>query len=259
MTTEPKGSKPSPKAKKTVPDWERIELDYRAGIKSLREIAADHAVAPSTITRRAKKQGWQRDLSERIQRKADELVTQEEASATRNTERNTPERVLGESHLPPMSEQETVDANAKAVAKVKKAHRKDISRARKVAMGLLDELEAMVGIETAKNLAQLGDLLRQEDDKGRDALNELYQKIISLPGRSKTMRELSESMNKLVTMERQAYGMDDKDTRPADSLSTLLDSITQNAGNAFKPVQDDPERLPEPPTSALPMNPDAED
>lgn len=42
-------------------DWERVEADYCAGIKSLREIAAEH---PGTnhvaITRMAKKHGWVR-------------------------------------------------------------------------------------------------------------------------------------------------------------------------------------------------------
>lgn len=250
MTTQTKGNKPSPKKQASAPDWERIELDYRAGIKSLREIAADHAVAPSTITRRAKKNGWSRDLSERIQRKADELVTQEEASATRNAERNT---------VSPLSEQETIDANAQAIATVKRAHRKDIQRTRKVAMGLLAELENMVGIETAKLLEQLGDLMRDENDRGRDTINDLYHKIVSLPGRAKTMKELSESMTKLVGLERQAFGMDEKENAPADSLTTLLNGIARQNNNAINPVTNDPEQLPEPPASALPMNPDDED
>lgn len=246
MTTEPRGSKPSPKAKKPKPDWERIELDYRAGVKSLREIAANAGVSHVTISKRAKKYGWTKDLSKQIQSKADALVNEAEVNSRVNT-------------VSPVSEQETIDANAQAIAEVKRAHRRDISRARNVAMGLLDELEAMVGIETAKNLAQLGDILRMEDDKGRDTLNDLYHKIVSLPGRSKTMRELSESMTKLVNMERQAYGMDDKDTRPADSLTTLLNGIAQNSNSAFQPVTDDPEQLPEPPDSALPMSADPED
>lgn len=51
---------------KDAPAWERIELDYRAGVMSLREIAASH---PGTnhvaIARKAKSEGWTRDLSHR--------------------------------------------------------------------------------------------------------------------------------------------------------------------------------------------------
>ena len=39
-------------------------------------------------------------------------------------------------------------------------------------------------------------------------LNDLYQKIISLPGRAKTMKDLGESLRVLVTLERQAFGLD---------------------------------------------------
>ncbi len=41
-------------AEKKVIDWEKIELDYRAGIKSLRQIAGEHHIAESGIRRRAK-------------------------------------------------------------------------------------------------------------------------------------------------------------------------------------------------------------
>jgi hypothetical protein len=33
------------KEKKQAPQWERIELDYRAGIKSLRQIAAEQGIS----------------------------------------------------------------------------------------------------------------------------------------------------------------------------------------------------------------------
>jgi len=51
-------TKPAP------PDWERIEVAYRAGVLSLREIAAlNPGVNHVAITRRAKKQGWIRPAS----------------------------------------------------------------------------------------------------------------------------------------------------------------------------------------------------
>lgn len=45
---------------KKAPDWEKIELDYRAGIKTLREIAADHGISHQAINKRAKRDGWAR-------------------------------------------------------------------------------------------------------------------------------------------------------------------------------------------------------
>ena len=75
-------------------------------------------------------------------------------------------------------------------------------------MALLEELEQQAGGEQVAMLEQLGELLRSEDDKGQDKLNDLYHKVISLPGRAKTMKDLGESLRVLVTLERQAFGLD---------------------------------------------------
>jgi hypothetical protein len=42
------------------PDWPAIEVDYRAGGLSLREMAAKHRCAPSTIANKATRDGWTR-------------------------------------------------------------------------------------------------------------------------------------------------------------------------------------------------------
>ena len=51
-------------------DWEKIELDYRAGIKTLRQIADEHGVAHSAISKRAKRDDWSRDLTARKESRA---------------------------------------------------------------------------------------------------------------------------------------------------------------------------------------------
>lgn len=181
---------------KPAPDWEKIEADYRAGILSLREIAEAH---PGTnhvaIARKAKREGWSRDLSAKIRAKADALVTERTVTADVTAERR-------------VSERDIIDANAQAIVSVRLAHRKDIQRSRSITMRLLEELELQSGRENAELLEQLGELMRREDDRGQDKLNDLYQKIISLPGRAKTMKDLGESLRVLVTLERQAFGLD---------------------------------------------------
>ena len=57
------------------PDWEAIERAYRAGLLSIREIASAHEVSHTAINKRAKRDGWERDLSEKIQAKAEALVS----------------------------------------------------------------------------------------------------------------------------------------------------------------------------------------
>ncbi len=59
-------------AEKRQIDWERIEADYRAGLLSLREIAAANpGVSHVSISKHAKRDGWIRDLSAKINAKAE--------------------------------------------------------------------------------------------------------------------------------------------------------------------------------------------
>ena len=212
----------------TSPDWERIEIDYSAGIKSLRQIAGEHGISEGAIRKRAKRDGWDRDLSAKIQAKAEDLVRKEAVRTQVRTERAATER-------------EVVDANARAVADIRIAHRRDIQRTRQITMSLLEELEQQAGADAVAHLQQLGDLMRREDNKGQDKLNDLYHKVISLPGRAKTMKDLGDSLRVLVSLERQAFSMDDKDSAPADALTSLLHNIAKGAGSTFQPVARDPE------------------
>jgi len=211
-----------------VPNWEQIELDYRAGIKTLRQIAADHGITDGAVRKRAKRDDWSRDLSKKIKAKSEELVRKELVRSEVRTEKR-------------ISEKQTIDANAQLTASVHLAQRKDIQRSRSIAMRLFDELEHAVGVENAANLEHLGELLRNEDDKGRDVLNDIYAKIISLPGRVKAMKDLSDTLKTLVGLEREAFGLNEKQESTADALTAVLDQITKNNSSAFSPIAVDPE------------------
>ena len=203
-TTQP--ADPVKAAGKAAPDWERIELDYRAGIKSLREISDGSGVSHVTISTRAKKAGWVRNLAAKIQAKADELLNKAEVNSPLNTVKS-------------ISERQIVDANGQVRADVQLAHRKDIHRKRAIVTRLMDELEAQVGPENAALLADLGEMMREPDENGQDKRNDLYRKIISLPERAKTAKTLAETLRITVDMERQAFGMDAKgaDTTPGSA------------------------------------------
>ena len=180
-----------------APDWERIELDYRAGIKTLRQIAGENGITEGAIRKRAKRDDWTRDLSERIQEKAEQLVRNEAVRNLVRKESSVSERVL-------------VDANARAIADVQLVQRKLIQRKQAIVESLMQELEAQVGPDNAALLADLGDMLRSPDENGQDKLNDLYRRIISLPERAKTAKTLAETLRIAVDMERQAFGMDAK-------------------------------------------------
>ena len=172
MATSPAADKPAPPhsttqpaapknaAGKAAPDWERIELDYRAGIKSLRQIADDYGISEGAVRKRAKRDDWTRDLSGRIQDKAEQLVRKEAVRSLVRTDGAITERVL-------------VEANAKAAADIRLSHRRDIARAKGVANGLLDELEdgaQMYELDARVKMAKtLADTLRITVDMERQA------------------------------------------------------------------------------------------
>ena len=213
-------------SEKKVIDWEKIELDYRAGVKSLREIAAEHDISDGAIRKRAKRDDWSRDLSAKINAKAEDLVRKELVRSEVRTQTA-------------ISEKETIDANAHQQAAVRLSQRKDIQRSRSIAMQLFDELEHQVGVVNVELLEDLGELMRSEDDKGQDKLNDIYHKIISLPGRVKSMKDLSDTLRTLIALERQAFGLDDKENTAVDPLQSLLNRIAQNNNSALSPVAED--------------------
>lgn len=177
---------------KKKPDWERIESDYRAGLLSVREIAASQGVSHVAIAKRAKKEGWERDLNAKIKAKADALVTTRTVTKEVTSEQAVTDRAI-------------VEANAEVIANIRLGHRSDIRRARTLCMSLLEELEAETGdIELFR---ELGDMLRSEDDKGQDKRNDVYQKVISSAGRIDSMKKLAETLKNLVGIEREAYGI----------------------------------------------------
>ena len=213
---------------KAPPDWERIELDYRAGIKTLRQIADEHGISHVAVAKRAKRDGWTRDLAGKIQAKADELVNKSLVTSAVTAEAKIAEKAV-------------IDANAQAVADIRLAHRGDIRRARNLTNSLLAELEAQTDPSTLSMLHELGELLRSEDDNGQDRRNDLYMKVISLSERSKTMKTLADSLRLVVDMERTAFSMDKDQGPSADPLTALLKTITGGTDSAFKPVAQDPE------------------
>jgi hypothetical protein len=50
-------------------NWAQIELEYRLGKFSLREIAKHHGTSPQAILRRAKAHGWSRVKLKRLRRR----------------------------------------------------------------------------------------------------------------------------------------------------------------------------------------------
>lgn len=192
-------------------DWERIEANYRAGVMTLREMAqADGNVTEGSIRKRAKRDEWTRDLKAKVQAKAEELVRK---ALVRAEVRNSDEMRTTEAQV--------VEVEAQVQARITMAHRADVTRGRKLSMTLLAELEAQTGDVGA--LATLGDVMRNPDENGVDKLNELYHKVIGLPSRTKTMKDMAETLRILIDKERQVFGIEGAGEAVASAFENLLD------------------------------------
>lgn len=110
-------------------DWESIERDYRAGLRTLREIADEHGVSHQAINKRAKRDGWDRDLQVRIAAKAEALVAKREVA-----------KEVAKARL--ATERQTIEANAQMLADTILLQREDVQRARRVEEGIWADLEA---------------------------------------------------------------------------------------------------------------------
>lgn len=211
-------------AERTSPDWERIEIEYRAGILSTREIASKHQISHTAINKRAKRDGWTRDLAAKIQAKAEALVSKRAVSIEVSKEALETERVI-------------VQANAEAIATVRLGHRKDISRARALCLMLLAELEAVTG-EGTLTIELLQDILDSaQNPDGNEAMDKILQKArdalgkaMSLPSRAGSLKALADSLKTLVLLERQAWGLAE-DSVP-DPESAVGESFTADQSEA---------------------------
>lgn len=186
---------------KKVTDWERVELDYRAGLLSVREIADARGCSHTAINKRAKKEGWERDLQAKIRAKADSMVSKREVSKEVSAERMETERNV-------------VEANAQVIADIRMAHRKDIKRSRTLCLSLLEEVESQT--INPELYQELGEMLRSEDKNGVDRRNDLYNKVISSAGRISSMKQLAETLRILVALEREAYNIASEDPGARD-------------------------------------------
>lgn len=198
-------------------DWERIEGPWRAGIKSVLQIAAEYEqdtgqkVSHTAINKHFKELGVPRDLSAKIRAKADAIVSKSMVSARVSTETTITDKVV-------------IDASAEEQAAIRIAHRSDIRRNRELVSKLTAEVEAIT------NDPGLFD--RLSEIIGEDATDkqlEAFRRVVSLPGRVGSVKQLVESLKTLIALEREAFGIDSKKSA-GQTLDEFLDGLATTEG-----------------------------
>lgn len=191
-------------ARSSDTDWEGIEQQYRAGIKTLRQIAEDFGISHVAITKRAKRDNWVRDLSAKIAAAVEDKVTRAKVTKTVTKEQRVTENAI-------------VEANAQTIAEKVLSQQRVVKKSVSFAESLLDEA-IKVGVAT-EDLDKLGELMAAPDENGHDKLNELYKKIISMPGRVDAGKKIIEMLKVAVELERKVLRIKDE---PEQSATVVL-------------------------------------
>ena len=190
-------------------DWDAIERQYRLGIKSNKQLAIEFGASGSSIGRRADRCGWIADKAKEVDATTKALLIQ---NASGNANPNATPTAL------------EIKAAAVVAAEVVLSHRTDILRGRNLMKNLLTEVE--ITSQNKELFETLGELLDESgpDSNGtwrKDAMNDLYKKVISLTGRVDNSKKLVEMLEKLIKLERQAFGITDGETSTSASDDVL--------------------------------------
>lgn len=203
--------------KKPPVDWEAVGLDYRAGLKTLRQIGQEHGCSHVAIQKRADKEGWTRDLSARIREAAEAKVTKAEVTKEVTNEQKIAEKLV-------------IEANAQMIADTVLIQREDLKRSRSLVQKLFEELEKLTdGLPDLKEFAAALAKKTPEDGGDEGALDDVLRKIAGLPSRADVLKKLIESQVRVIDQERKVLKLDDQ---PADPVESAARGAAEGAANA---------------------------
>lgn len=208
-------------AKRKLIDREKLELDYRAGIKTFRQMSVDHGLAASRIKQIADEEKWERDLAKRIQQVAEAKLNKSLLNANPERSPSSPEKRATEAQI--------VDAGANEVFKVRLAHRAAIGRSRELVANMLAELEvqSVSGDQLRSLLAGIADCSEEGVAQAKE-LAKVLDRTLKLGDRAAVLKTLVESLSRLVAAEREAYNIG-KDAELTDPFSEFLRGLQARA------------------------------
>lgn len=170
-------------------DWEAISAEYRSGQLSNVLLGKKYGVSEGAIRKRAKADGWQKDLAGAVRERVREKLVREEVRA------------------PNVKDEVIVETAANTGAEVVRRHRKDIARGHGLASMLFQQLE-----DAATNRDDLEEAVEEETkgDENNQRRNRML-KALSLPTHAAVLRDLSTCLKNFIPLERQAFNLDEQE------------------------------------------------
>lgn len=181
-------------------DWEAIYREYRSGQLSNVEIAKQFGISEGAIRKRAKKDGWKRDLSDQVRKRVREKLVRDEVRGS------------------DASDEQIIEEASERGANVQRLHQKSIQSAQVVVDILKDQLKGAAGNREDIEGAIFDETKEDGDAKRRNAM----MKAVSLPTHAGVLRDLSVAMKNLIPLERQAYNLDEDGRRPDPPEEIIL-------------------------------------
>lgn len=152
-------------------DWDALEPHFRAGVRSLKDLGREFGCSDAGIIKHAREAGWVRNLTGKIQAKANAKVTAALVKAE-----------TGETQL---TEAICVEVEAQVQSRIRLSHQTMLTKMREQVDALITELQ------------------------GENLKTRLFG-----------LKSLSETVAKLVPLERQAYGVDTMVADPTEKTIT---------------------------------------
>ena len=182
-------------------DWEAIKRDFLAGQLSLREIGTLYDVSHTAIAKKAKELGWNRNLTERVVAEAEAILS------------GVPGPNLVATVISGNKTQESVAIQSAAQERVVlvMSHRSRIGRAVEIVETLLDQLgSALIYREEIEHEIEAANPDKKDYKRRVSMLG-----AVSLPAHAAAADRLASALNRLIPLQRQAFGMDTgKDEKP---------------------------------------------
>jgi hypothetical protein len=192
------------KQAKPPTDWEAIEKEYRAGQLSEAQIARQYNISRAAIQKRAKKNGWNRDLSEKVRTEVAARLVAEGLQAARGAT--------------------AVDQAAERGVALVLSHRHDIQQNRFAVTKLIAELHS-----TMDNIDEIEKAIDEEtadDENGKRRARMMA--AVALPSRAAIANSLASALKTLIPLERQAFNLDERGNAPDGSADNPV-NVTLDA------------------------------
>ena len=214
-------------------DFAILEGEYRAGAKSLHQLAEEYKIARESLRMLAKEHGWTRDLQPAIKERTATLLRQVDENESHlpssvwvdDNDSHSHKKTIHLAGQKPsrINEAEVIEAVAQGNAAVIRKGQKRIARLQGVVEGMIEELASQsLSADQLQHMSEFVAMVDGQMTEDKVSAKEVntrvsaFKKILQLDGRADTAAKLATSLKTLIGLERQAHGIADNANGDAD-------------------------------------------